>query len=343
MEMGLPAHYQKEEELKRQRKIHDSLISRGLGIISESYLSALEKLITDEGSRVTFRKILREGKNYEEIVKEAGKGYDLVVLSYQGLGKAGSQRTGSVCSRVARKLRGDLMVVNSENIGSKILIGVDGSGYSFHAARIAAEMGKVLGSEVHLASVYDPEFHTVAFKSIADVLSEEAGKIFKFEEQEKLHDDIINEGLRKLYREYLEAAKGEVEKLGVRPELHLLAGKPRDEISRLIEREEITLVALGRWGFHGSGDTLDMGSTPERLLTEGKVNLLVTSGVKEVQGKREEGREEVKWSPEAEGKLERIPEFARGMARAAMESRARDEGVELITPEFMEKNKVAMG
>ncbi|MBI5682321.1 MAG: universal stress protein, partial [Deltaproteobacteria bacterium] len=38
METGLPERYQSEAILKRQRDVHESLISKGLGIISDSYL-----------------------------------------------------------------------------------------------------------------------------------------------------------------------------------------------------------------------------------------------------------------------------------------------------------------
>ena len=36
MEAGLPEEYHDENELERQRKIHDSLITRGLEIITDS-------------------------------------------------------------------------------------------------------------------------------------------------------------------------------------------------------------------------------------------------------------------------------------------------------------------
>ena len=38
MEAGLPEEYHDEKELDRQRQIHDSLITRGLQIITDSYL-----------------------------------------------------------------------------------------------------------------------------------------------------------------------------------------------------------------------------------------------------------------------------------------------------------------
>ena len=40
MEYSLPEEYLEENELERQRKIHDSLITMGLELISDSYLEA---------------------------------------------------------------------------------------------------------------------------------------------------------------------------------------------------------------------------------------------------------------------------------------------------------------
>jgi nucleotide-binding universal stress UspA family protein len=42
MEYTLPEEYKDENELERQRKIHDSLIAMGLQLISDSYLDVME-------------------------------------------------------------------------------------------------------------------------------------------------------------------------------------------------------------------------------------------------------------------------------------------------------------
>ena len=42
MEGGLPEAYRKEETLVEQRDIHDDLITRGLQVISDSYLDVFE-------------------------------------------------------------------------------------------------------------------------------------------------------------------------------------------------------------------------------------------------------------------------------------------------------------
>ena len=47
MEAGLPEEYHDEKELDRQRQIHDSLITRGLQIITDSYLDYVDKKCTE--------------------------------------------------------------------------------------------------------------------------------------------------------------------------------------------------------------------------------------------------------------------------------------------------------
>src|SRR5438105_15591793 len=49
MEYTLPDEYQDEQELERQRKIHDSLITRGLQLISDSYLDVLRATADQAG------------------------------------------------------------------------------------------------------------------------------------------------------------------------------------------------------------------------------------------------------------------------------------------------------
>ena len=44
MEYTLPDEYQDEQELDRQRRIHDSLITRGLQLISDSYLDVMKAI-----------------------------------------------------------------------------------------------------------------------------------------------------------------------------------------------------------------------------------------------------------------------------------------------------------
>ena len=72
LETGLPAQFQTPKEIKRQRKVHDKLIEKGLQLISDSFLDQLEKRCA--AAAVTLRRQLLEGINFEEIVNEVNRG-----------------------------------------------------------------------------------------------------------------------------------------------------------------------------------------------------------------------------------------------------------------------------
>src|SRR5512143_656561 len=110
MEYTLPSEYLEETELERQRKIHDSLITMGLKLISDSYLLPMAAQCAEAG--VAFEPRMIDGKHSTEIVKDLAKGdCDLVVLGVLGLGRVRDSQVGSVCERVARHARQDVWVV----------------------------------------------------------------------------------------------------------------------------------------------------------------------------------------------------------------------------------------
>ena len=55
MEYTLPEEYQDEVELEKQRRIHDTLITMGLQLISDSYLEVMKQKCTEFGSRLNRR------------------------------------------------------------------------------------------------------------------------------------------------------------------------------------------------------------------------------------------------------------------------------------------------
>ena len=69
LETGLPAQFQSAKEIKRQRKIHDKLIEKGLQLISDSFLD--QTAISCEAAGVPLTRQLLEGIHYEEVVREA--------------------------------------------------------------------------------------------------------------------------------------------------------------------------------------------------------------------------------------------------------------------------------
>ena len=79
MEFTLPEEYLVESELARQRKIHDSLITMGLELVSDCYLQSMEQFCHD--ARLECEKKMMDGKHSTEILKDiAASDYDLVDL-----------------------------------------------------------------------------------------------------------------------------------------------------------------------------------------------------------------------------------------------------------------------
>jgi nucleotide-binding universal stress UspA family protein len=276
MEEGLPDPYLEQKRLERSRKVHGSLIGDGLRLISNAYLDVFNKRCEENG--VTSTRKLLEGKNWFEIVKDIREShYSLVVIGVRGLGTVnGNSFVGSVCERVIRNVDTDVLVVKDDKIlTDRIVVAVDGSRQSVAALEKAIELGKLFGTDVEAVSVFDPHYHTVAFKSLVGVLSKEAGEKFKFKEQARLHDEVIDKGLKKVYESYLdEAAQIGVHK-GVHVKTRILAGKPYHEICNYLEEKPASLLVLSRFGAHQTEEA-EMGSTSENLLRYGQCNMLLT-------------------------------------------------------------------
>jgi len=275
MEAGLPGHYQEEEKLKKSRKVHDSLIGDGLRLISDAYLEAFKN--DCRKASLPFSCKMMEGKNWLELVKEVrGSGYDLVIMGVLGLGAENGNLIGSVCERVARKVTADVLVIkNGAPLTGRLVAVIDGSDYSFFAFKKTLAFGKQFHAKVEVISAYDPYFHRRAFQALVGVLSDEAGKMFRFKDQEKLHDEIIDDGLGKIYQGYLERAVQLGSAEGVEVKSTLLTGKAYHEICKYLEKEPPSLLVAGRFGAHRT-DEQDIGNTTENLLRLAPCNVLIT-------------------------------------------------------------------
>src|SRR5207253_335019 len=186
LETGLPARFQTPDEIKKQRKIHDKLIEKGLQLIADSFLDQLGKRCEAAGVRLT-RQLL-EGINYEEIVNEVNRGAGRLpgLIGFDPDRAAGYDGGATT--------RSDVKV--GEN--GRLVVCVDGSSYGYRAMRLALELAQAFGGSLFACSAFDVEYHHVVFHNIKDVLSYQASKVFKFEEQEELHNNIIDKGLLKL-------------------------------------------------------------------------------------------------------------------------------------------------
>src|SRR3990167_1938118 len=333
MEAGLPERYQSEAVLKRQRDIHESLISKGLNVISDSYLDRFDKQCRDV--HVSFNRKSREGKNFVEILNEAEEGgYDLVVMGSLGMGVVESSIIGSVCERVTRKVRRDILVVkNNMPIKGNIIVGIDGSPYSYWGLMVAIEFKKAFGCEIEAVAAFDPYFHQVAFRNIADALSEDAAKVFRFKEQEKLHDEIIDKGMAKLYQGYLEMGERIAKARGTEIKTSLLAGKPYNEILKHINTTKPSLLIMGRFGLHHVPES-DMGSNAENLLRLAPCSIFLGArgfNPEEIIKTGKDTLPQIEWTEGELKRLEKVPPFAKGMAKKAIEDYARENNHPQIT------------
>ena len=377
LETGLPAQFQTAKEIKRQRKVHDKLIEKGLQLISDSFLDQTEKRCKAAGVPLT-RQLL-EGINYEEIVREAnvgtgrlpsligfdpniahkydggdnvrsdvrlgddgrivaedeeqdeklagssGRAYDLLVMGGHGIGRQPYSQLGGVAARVLRKIEKDALVVRDDRPleGGRWIVCVDGSSYAYKALRLALQMAQDYGAKLFVCSAFDVEYHHVVFGNIKDVLSVQASKVFKFEEQEELHNNIIDKGLLKLCQANLKRAQVMAQEYPeVEMETQILVGKPFQCILQWIEEIDPSLLVMARHGGHRVEGT-DLGSQVENLLRLAPTNVLLV-GIQDVRPDEipwieEDGEKGLEWAPDAEVRILRVPPFALGIARKAVE------------------------
>lgn len=342
MEGGLPDQFRAEKELERQREVHDSLITRGLSIITDSYLDQAET--ASQGAGVPFRRRSLEGKNYRELVREANSGdYDLLVMGALGLGAVHGSRVGTVCRRVSRRSNIDTLVIKEPDTSlgrGPILVAVDGSPKAYGGLMTALELGRRWQVPIKVVAAFDPYYHYVAFNRIAGVLSEQAGKVFKFKDQEKLHEEIIDSGLARIYEGHLQVARAMAEEAGVAIETELLAGKPHDAIEKHLANTRPSLMILGRLGIHADAG-LDIGGNAEYLLEHAPcaVWLSMREYVPEVDVV---AAATTSWTHEAEARMERVPAFVRNMARLAILRFAQERGHTVITERIVEEATVQL-
>lgn len=331
MEAGLPEEYHDEKELDRQRQIHDSLITRGLQIITDSYLDYVDKRCT-EANLPLERKSL-EGRNWKVLVEDiATSGYDLVVMGALGVGAVKDSVIGSNTERVIRRVRNsDMFIVKDTKpaIGGKIVVAVDGSPYSFGGLMTGLQLGKALNMPVEAISAFDPYFHYAAFHSISGVLNEEAGKVFRFKEQEKLHEEIIDSGLAKIYQSHLDISREVAQAENTDIKTTLLDGKAFEKIIQYVRKEQPWLLIVGRIGVHSDED-MDIGSNTENLLRSAPCNVLI-SNRKYVPPIDTQAEYTIAWTEEALQRMERIPVFARGVAKTAIHRYAIEKGHTIIS------------
>src|SRR5437868_4568606 len=339
MEYTLPEEYKDENELERQRKIHDSLIAMGLQLISESYLDVMKAKA--EAAGLPFTPKMMDGKHYKALIEDTlASDYDLVIMGALGMGAVKDSQLGSVTERFVRRVERDTLVVRNPDAlrdgQGAIVVGLDGSPQSFHGLKIGLALSKALNRPVQALAVYDPYLHYAMFNGIVGVLSEKASKIFRFKEQEQLHEEIIDTGLAKIYQSHLEIARKLAADDGADLSITLLDGKCFEKVLTFARKEHPWLLILGRVGVHSDETEKDLGSNTENLLRLAPCNVLLTGGrfYPPLDVKAEEI---ISWTEEAEARMERVPPQVRGVARTSILHYAIQHGHKVIPKKVIDE------
>lgn len=336
MEGGLPEQFREEQELERQRDVHDDLITKGLSIITDSYLDQAETSCQQMG--IPFKRCSLEGKNYRALTQETNSGnYDLLVMGALGLGAVDGSRLGTVCQRVTRRSDIDTLIIKQPKhalADGPIVVAVDGSARAYGGLLTALQLAKQWQVPVKVIAVFDPYFHYVAFNRIAEVLSEEAGKVFRFKDQEQLHEEIIDSGLAKIYQGHLDIAQSIAKEHDIEIETVLLDGKPHDAITKYIKNSNPSLLVIGKLGIHAD-DELDIGGNAENLLQDVPCAILLSQ--REHQPRLDVVADvTTSWTVEAERAMQQVPSFVQNMARMAILRYAQERGHTVITENIVE-------
>ncbi len=338
MEFTLPEEYLVEQELHRQRKIHDSLITMGLQLISDCYLEPMGARCEEVG--LPFEPKMMDGKHSTELIRDIeDSDYDLVVMGVLGVGKTRDSQIGAVCSRVTQECARDTWVVKhlpkkDEPERDTILVGVDGSPRSFGALTTALELARKFDKKVEVIGVYDPYLHYAVFKGIVDVLTERAAKVFRFEEQNQLHEEIIDTGLAQIYQSHLEVAESMAREAGIEVTKTLLDGKAFQKVLDHVRKVEPWVLVVGRDGVHAGDDETGLGSNTENLLRLCACDILLTNSevVPELDLRAEES---IHWTPEALERMDRVPPQVLGIARTAILRLAIEQGHSVVSSDLV--------
>lgn len=339
MEYTLPEEYQHEQELERQRKIHDSLITRGLQLISDSYLDVMKAECDRVGLPMEYKSF--DGKNWECLVQDITESdYDLVVMGALGMGAVKDSMIGSVTDRVVRRIRVDSLIIRDthpfrDDASDRIVVAIDGSPQSFAGLKTALDLARCFNKRVEAVSVYDPYLHYAMFNGIVDVLSAEASKIFRFKEQEQLHEEIIDTGLAKIYESHLRVAESVARDEGVEIKTTLFDGKAFKKVLQYVRQDPPWLLVVGRIGVH-SASQMDLGSNTDNLLRLAPVSILLSSRsfVPPIDVQAEAS---VAWTGEAEVRMEKVPAAFRAITRTAICRYAMERGHSIISSSIIDQ------
>jgi nucleotide-binding universal stress UspA family protein len=246
MEFTLPDEYKEENELEKQRRIHDALITRGLQLISDSYLAQMAIMAEEAGVELEGKTF--DGKNFEEIAKDIeASDYDLVILGALGLGAVKQSKVGSVCERVLRRSDVDTLVIRDPDAreldgDGAIVVALDGSAGSWGGLRTACGFAELTGRDLEIVAVHTPD-----------------------------------SGDEALLDAHLSLARQVVRARGLKVRTTTLDGHAADAIAEHLTDSGAWLLVVGRHGLDTNSDAPEIGAVAEGVVRGSPVNVLVTA------------------------------------------------------------------
>lgn len=348
MEPGLPDKYQEENRLNELRDTHEDIITDGMQLISDAYLKPI--FVEAQKRNIKFTGSTPEGRNYVELLRVINdKNADLVILGAHGHGHVNDGNLGSLTERIIfHTPNSDILIMKVpwKFKGRPIVVGIDGSENSYAALKRAVEISKIVNTTVEAVAVYDPFFHNDVFSTITNVLPDKDKERFDFEAQEKLHDEIIDKGLETLYSEGLERGVELAGSMGVKVYPEVVKGKVYSQLFHHAALKGAGLVIVGRWGIHQEDESI-IGSNSLNLSRSSNTNVLIVSkpdiplDIPDTPKKME--RTALKWTPEAEKMINKVPSFAQNMARKMVENNVLDNDESTVTLKHVQEIGQALG
>jgi len=233
--------------------MHRWKISNAEEQLSEPFKRCLEEArqaAAEKGQAV--RTIHTVGDPVDEILRAAEEEQvGLVLLGYPKRTRIERVLLGRTSAKVIGGSPCDVLMVpeHAEVNFSRILVGIDGSGFSMEAGRRALDLALAFGGEVHALTVLDIPVER-GFRY--GVLDEARGKSFP----------------------PLQTLAGQGERLGVRVVTEIREGSPYATIVKYGTEKKIELIVLGSYGRTALGDIL-MGSVVERVTSLSSLPTLV--------------------------------------------------------------------
>ena len=174
------------------------------------------------------------------------------------------------------------------------------------------------------------------FNGVVNVLTEKAAKVFRFEEQNQLHEEIIDSGLAQIYQSHLDVAHKIAADRDVDLERTLLDGKAFQKVLDHVRKTNPWLLVIGRIGVHSPLDEPALGSNAENLLRTSPCDVLLTTRL-EYPELDVKAAESIRWTPEAEQRMTRVPAMVQGIARTAIYRLAVEKGHSVVSSDVLDE------